>query len=168
MRGNPGGELTDLNFLIGRFINAPLHFGYTRYKGGNGRLDYTPWIDAYVNPLAGNSQLKIPIVVLADNFSASLSEIIVMAIQSMSNGTFIGEHTWGATGQLTENEIYNDGSFALPGFMSVNISSSEFMYLDNKIYEGIGFPPDVSVPFNITALNAGDDPQLDSAINHVQ
>jgi carboxyl-terminal processing protease len=167
-RDNPGGELSDLNFVIGRFITTPLHFGYTRYKSGTGRLDYTPWLNAYVNPEPGSQALQIPIVVLADNFSASLTEIIVMAIHSLKNGIFIGETTWGATGLITSTDIYNDGPFSISGFMSVNISSAEFKNIDNKIYEGIGFPPDLNVPFDISALNAGDDPQLDSAINHIQ
>jgi carboxyl-terminal processing protease len=167
VRGNRGGDLADLNFIIGRFINSPLHFGYTRYKSGNGRLDYTPWIRAYVNPQSGNNQIKVPIVVLADNFSASLSELMVMAVHAMPNGTFIGETTWGATGVLTESDIYNDGSFILQGFMSVNISSCEFIYLDKINYEGRGLTPDVLVKFNLSVLNTGDDPQLDSAINRI-
>ena len=42
-----------------------------------------------------------------------------------------------------------------------------FKYIDGKRYEGIGFPPDVNVPFSAAAIAVGDDPQLDSAINRI-
>jgi len=168
VRGNPGGDLSDLNFIVGRLINNPLHFGYTRFKSGNGRLDYTPWVDALVNPVSANTVIPpVPVIVLADNFSASLSEIVTMAIHTLPNGLFIGENTWGATGSVVTGNLLNDGPFSVPGYISVYMASTEFMYLDSKDYEGIGFPPDVNVPFNQSLLNSGDDIQLDTAINRV-
>ncbi|HEY4785602.1 MAG TPA: S41 family peptidase, partial [Bacteroidales bacterium] len=100
VRGNPGGDLGDLNFFMGHFIEEPLHFGYIQSKSGNGRFDYTPWIKAFVNPHADGHKFEKTIVVLADNYSASLSEALVMAVCSLPNGIFIGENTWGATGPL--------------------------------------------------------------------
>jgi hypothetical protein len=165
VRGNPGGDLSDLNFLVGHLIDKPLHFGYTRYKSGNGRLDYTPWVKAFVQPQPGNKAVNVPVIVLADNFSASLSELITMAISSLPNGVFVGEDTWGATGPITTQEVYNSGQFSIKSFLSVRGSSSIFKYLDDKIYEGIGFPPDFLVPFNKVMLNQGYDQQLEKAIS---
>lgn len=167
VRGNGGGNLSDLNFLVGRLIDKPLHFGYTRSKNGNGRLDYTPWVDAMVNPTADARKITIPIIVLADIFSASMAEIVVMAIHTLPNGTFIGETTWGATGAITGNDVYNAGQFDIPGFLSVYTASTEFKYLDGKNYEEQGFPPGIVVPFDHAALDAGHDPQMDKAISLV-
>jgi C-terminal processing protease CtpA/Prc len=168
VRGNSGGDLSDLNLIVGKMISKPLHFGYTRFKSGNGRLDYTPWVDAFVNPVDADIVIPlVPVIVLADNFSASLAEIMTMAIHSLPNGLFIGETTWGATGSVVAGSLLNDGPFSVPGYISVYMSSSEFKYLDNRNYEGIGFPPDVNVPFNEGLLNSGDDIQLDSAINRL-
>ena len=167
LRGNLGGDLSDLNFFTGKLINKQLHFGYTRYKSGNGRLDYTPWLNANVNPSGSGNLINVPIIVLADNNTASLAELITIAIHSMPTGLFIGENTWGATGAITNNEIYNDGSFNVTGLLSVELESCEFKYLDNKIYEGIGFSPDLLVPFNKQSLDNGDDPQLDTAISKI-
>lgn len=164
VRNNPGGDLSDLNLLVGHLIDKPLHFGFTRYKSGTGRLDYTPWIDAYVNPQDSSKQSMVPIIVLADNFSASLSETVTMAIHTLPTGVFIGENTWGATGPFTDNKIYNDGPFEVGDFMSVQTSSAMFKYLDNKIYEGLGFPPDVLVPFNQAAIDVGRDLQIEKAL----
>lgn len=168
VRNNHGGNLVDLNFLVGRFIDKPLHWGYTRYKSGNGRLAYTPWINANILPQPEGKALNIPLIVLADNYSISLSEAVVMAIHALPTGSFIGERTWGATGPITDNAVYNDGQFNVPNFLSVYTSSAAFKYLDGKIYENKGFPPDIPISFNLTALHSGDDPQLDKAISLIK
>jgi carboxyl-terminal processing protease len=165
MRSNPGGDISDLALVAGRFTGGPMHFGFTRYKAGNGRLDYTPWIDAVVQPQPGAVVVKLPIVIVADRYSASMAEIFTMAMRTLPNCKVVGETTFGATGPFTANGIYNDGSFDVTGFMSVQESSTEFKYIDGKIYEGKGFPPDYPVPYDPAALGALDDPQLDKAIS---
>jgi carboxyl-terminal processing protease len=167
-RDNPGGSVNDLNFLAGQFIDQPLHFGFTRYKSGNGRLDYTPWIDASVLPQPGAHAVTIPVIILADRYSQSMAEITTMALRALPQCKVVGETTFGATGPFAENALYDDGSFQLPGFLSVTTSSVEFKYIDGKIYEGKGFPPDYQVPFNSTALSSGDDPQMDKALSLIE
>jgi hypothetical protein len=169
VRGNGGGDVRDLNFLVGRMISAPLTFGYTRYKNGNGRLDYTPWAPAIVTPQPGAQALNIPIVVLADAYSASLAELTTMAIHTMPNGKFIGETTWGANGPITPagSQTFNGGLFTAANFMEVYTSSSEFKYLNGNIYEGKGFPPDIAVPYNQAALNQGHDVALETAFTYI-
>jgi C-terminal processing protease CtpA/Prc len=164
VRNNPGGEIEDLNFLAGKLVGAPLLFGYSRYKSGDGRLAYTPWIQADVVPPEANKAVTIPITVLADNYSVSLAELFAMVIHTLPNGKVVGETTWGATGPLTDNVVYNDGQFDVGSFLSVYTSSAGFKYADGRRYEGKGFPPDVAVPFDPAALSAGHDPCLEKAL----
>jgi carboxyl-terminal processing protease len=167
-RDNPGGDVSDLDFLGGQFIQQPLHFGYTRYKSGNGRLSYTPWIDTYVHPQVGASVPPLPLIILADRYSASLAEILTMALRVLPGCRIVGEPTFGATGPYTDNVLYDDGPFSIPGYLSVLTSSTEFEYLDGKRYEGKGFPPDYPVAFEAGALASGDDPQMDKALSLVE
>jgi len=168
VRGNGGGDINDLNFLVGRLISSPLKIGYTRYKNGNGRLDYTPWVDASITPQPGARAVTQPVVVLADNFSVSLAELTTMAIHAMPNGKFIGETTWGANGPIAPNKYFNAGQFTAANFLFAYTSSSMFKYIDGNIYEGKGFPPDIAVPFDGRLLSRGDDPSLDAALNLMQ
>ncbi|MGB8194274.1 MAG: S41 family peptidase [Chitinophagaceae bacterium] len=168
VRGNSGGDLSDLNFFGGHFVEQPLHFGYTRYKSGNGRLDYTPWLPSYINPVNGNRKIDIPVVILTDHFSASLSETFTCEITQLPKGISVGEKTWGATGPITLNEVYNDGQFKVGDFMNVQISSAMFKTVDQKIYEGKGMPPMIAVAFNKSMLDAGRDLQLEKAISLIQ
>jgi hypothetical protein len=164
VRENPGGDLADLDFLAGCFITTVVQFAWSRYRNGLQPLDYTPWISAYIHPQAAGRSLSVPIVILADNYSASLSETMIMAIHSLPNGKFVGERTWGATGALREHDLYNAGSFDVTGFMSVRISSAATKFTDEKVYEGVGFPPDISAPFHSTAFSAGRDEALEAAL----
>lgn len=168
VRSNTGGDLADLNFLIGRLIDKPLQFGFTRYRVGVMSGNYTPLLKAFVQPFAKPGKVSEPVVVLADRVSASLSEHVVMAICSLPNGVFIGDTTWGATGVMTANEIYNSGSFQVDSFLSVNMSSCQFYYVENESYEGIGFPPDIYIPFDIGELRKGNDPVLERAIKFLE
>lgn len=168
LRDNPGGDVNDLNFLAGRFAGQPLHFGYTRNKSGNGRLDYTPWIDAIILPQQGAQDVTLPVIILADKYSQSTAEILVMALRTLPNCRVVGETTYGATGPFGANALYDDGPFDVPGFLSVITSSVEFKYIDGKMYEGRGFPPDVPVAFDLQALGAGHDPQLEKALSLVE
>lgn len=167
LRGNQGGDLGDLNFFVGHFIDSPLHFGYTQTKSGNGRLDFTPWIKAYVNPEPDGKKINLPIVILADIYSASMAEAVLMAFKAFPKCTFIGETTWGATGPLVETDVYNAGQFEIYNFFTVTTASCKFKYLDNKIYEGIGFPPDIAISYDENSIINGRDVQLEKAISIV-
>jgi carboxyl-terminal processing protease len=168
VRNNSGGYLSDLNFLTGHFIDTPLQFGYSCYKSGDGRLDFTPWLSAFITPQPGAKAVKCPIVVLVDNFTVSMAEAVAMAVHALPNGTILGETTWGATGPLIAHEVFNSGQFSIPGFLTVYTSSAKFKYIDGKVYETIGFVPDIPIPFNERVLNAGRDPQLEKAIQQIQ
>ena len=182
VRGNGGGETSDLNFLLGRLVSKPLKIGYTKSKSGPGRLDYTPWADAIVKPWYGfPSGFNKPIAVLADGLSASMAELTAMTVKALPNSIFVGDTTWGANGPLTQNSDFNAGSFSFGNlgtnvdygityyYGSVYTSSCMFKYLDNKIYEGKGFPPDYVVKVTPDQIflpdNVVDDPQLNKAIS---
>lgn len=184
VRGNGGGDIADLNFLVGSLISTPLNIGYTRSKNGTGRLDYTPWAPAVVTPRAGATAFTKPIAVLADGESVSMAELTAMSLKRLSNTTVVGDTTWGANGPLTDNNVFNAGSFNF-GNVFTNIetgstsyfgnaytSSTQFKYIDDKIYEGKGFPPDYTIKQTPRTVflpnNYIDDPQLDKAIKLLQ
>ncbi len=167
VRGNGGGEITDLDYLLGSMITKPLTFGYTRSKNGNGRLDYTPWAPAIVTPQPGAVNITVPIVVLADHTSVSMAEMTTMAIKTLPNGKFIGTTTWGANGPLAPLVYYNGGQFTVGSYLSVYTSSSMFKYLDGSIYEGKGVPPDIFAKETNAAYSSGVDLQLNAAISYI-
>ena len=175
LRGNGGGEIADLDYLVGQMVTSQYTFGYTRYKNGVNRLDYSPWAPAVVKPWTGGSvHVTAPIVVLADHLSVSMSELVTMAIKTLPNGKFIGTRTWGANGPLTSSIYFDGGQFTVggaawgaSGYMFVYTSSSTFKYLNGDIYEGVGVPPDIYARETTAAYLNGDDLVLDAAIKYI-
>lgn len=168
IRNNQGGDLTDLNFFAGRLINNPLHFGYTRYKTGNEQLNFSPWIKSFVNPSGNNSIDHLTKIVLSDKYSASMSEMVMLAIKALPSSFVVGDTSWGATGAIVSKELYNSGQFTIGGFMNVIQSSISFKFINNKTYEGIGFPPDYPMAASLTELASGRDKQLEKAISLIK
>jgi carboxyl-terminal processing protease len=168
VRSNGGGDLDDMNFIVGEIVPQSTVFGYTRSKSGNGRLDYTPWADATVTVQNGSAKYAGPIVVLTDQHTVSMAEQTTMALKTLPNTVVIGDTTWGANGPLTTSyDLYDGGQFGFANFGYVFTSSSMFKYVNGEIYEGKGFPPDIFVRINPDSVKAGRDVQLQAAINYL-
>jgi len=170
LRGNGGGYLSDLDLLIGQMIDAKTEIGYTRSKTGDGRLDYSPWIPAYITPAAGVKKVTAPIIVLGDMYSASMAEMTIIAIKTLPNGYFIGEQTWGATGPLIDVEAkFNSGIFKCPPFFEqVTMSSHAFKDKNGKQHENAGLKPIIEAKHDQQSLNSGKDTQLEKAIKLIR
>jgi hypothetical protein len=170
LRGNPGGSVPDLDFLIGRLITSPGHFSYTRTKNGSGRLDYTPWVKGYVHPQPGGVNFTKPIAVLVDNNSVSMAEMTTMAVKNIfSNVTVVGLKTWGGTGQIPPNDTrYLGGQFTAANFVKVYMAGVELRDKNMVCFENKGITPDIIIPYDANAVNTRHaDVQLDKAINAV-
>ena len=171
VRGNQGGDVPDLNFLVGRLVDKPYAYGQYRAKEGAGRLDYLPWVESTVFPPAGSKAFTKPVVVLADMISISMAEATAMAVRALpgGNGRVVGERTFGAMAPLGPgSSFYNAGAFSTPFIKKVSTAVMMFRYKDGVVYEGLGFPPDVAAPYDAAALKAGKDTQLEIAIAQIR
>jgi carboxyl-terminal processing protease len=169
LRGNPGGQVADLDFLVGRLITSPGHFSYTRIKNGNGRLDFTPWVKGYVNPQPGGTNFTKPITVLVDNYSVSMSEMTSIAIKNIfPDSKLIGETTWGGTGQIpSDDSRYLGGQFIAANFVKVYMAGVEFRDKNLVSYENKGIVPDIKIAYDPEAMKSNIDVQLEKAIEYL-
>jgi carboxyl-terminal processing protease len=174
VRENGGGEITGLNYLLGKMVTKPVTYAYTHAKNGNGRLDYTAWAPAILTPQSGAVNVTQPIVVLADHISASMAEMTALAVMALPNGRFVGTTTWGATGPLIPNVYLNGGQFTIGsanfgnnGYMFVYTSSAALKSSEGQVLEGKGVRPDRWVPETAAAYRAGVDAQLEAAVREI-
>ncbi|MBB6130749.1 S41 family peptidase [Mucilaginibacter lappiensis] len=165
LRDNTGGDLQDLNFLVGQFISSPLQYGSSRYKSNNNPFDHTPWMPALITPAPGSKKFTKKIVVLVNMHSISMAELTTMALKALPNTVVIGERTYGANGLLTNEEDLNDGSFNVGDFANIQMASALFKFKDNQVYEGVGFPPDIQVSYNESQVGIYVDKQFEKAIS---
>lgn len=170
VRGNGGGSLSDLSSVLGRFVKEPLKVFYTRKKSGTGRLDYTPYTPEYLYPLDYKRELDIPVVVLADMHSVSMAEMTTMAVLALpkGNGVFIGEQTWGGTGNLSPYFDMTYGGQFINTMLDVYTCMSNLVDANGVSHEGKGIKPTIEVPLDVEALlQQHTDNQLEYAINYI-
>jgi hypothetical protein len=168
LRQNGGGLADEVTLIAGNFIDKELLVGQSRYKYGSNRNEFGPWIPQkiYPNPDGYN---PLPLVVLCDGFTISAAERITMALSLLPQVTVVGETTFGAQSALFTGREGRDaayaGGFVLPNNWIVRTAVEVHRFANGNLYEGIGFPPDVAVPFDINLFKTtGRDNQLERAL----
>ena len=79
----------------------------------------------------------VPIVVLVDGFTASASEVMAGALQSLGRAALVGARTFGK-GAVGRN-------FALPDGGALMLTVAHYTVASGKVIEGKGIEPDVKV-----------------------
>lgn len=168
VRENGGGSTADFDYIVSPFLETRTIFGYTRSKNGLGRLDYAPWAPIETAPKkVFNRSLDIPIVILVDLHSVSMSEMSSLALRRTPKGHIIGERTWGGHGPLDSYFDANyTGSFDVGANKIISVYTSTWMGVDSEknCYEGVGIKPDIEVLSDMEAMKSGIDNQLERAI----
>ncbi len=150
LRSNPGGNLSAVNEIARQILPKGL-IVYTESKDGQ-REDYS---------CDGLHELKIPLVVLTNENSASASEILAGAVKDYKIGTLVGETTFGKG--IVQRII------SLGDDTAVKLTISEYFTPNGINIHGIGIVPDVEVPFDMEAYTAdGTDSQLNKGIEVIE
>ncbi|WP_407481585.1 S41 family peptidase [Elizabethkingia meningoseptica] len=157
LRGNGGGNVMDARFFVDRLITKKAIFSYQRTKEGNGRFNYTPWIPAETKPHQFGIPSDIPIVVLTDRGSASMSEMTTLMLKSQGNQVIsIGDYSAGATAGLAAADDFNGGIQGVSGgVMYLYMPLMAMKNAKGEIVEGVGIKPDIYVsPPSDAEINA--------------
>lgn len=172
LRFNPGGFADEVPLFVGNFTEKELLLGHSRYKYGNNRNEFGPWIPVKIFP-SSIGYNPLPVVVLCDGFSISAAERTTMAFSLLPQVTVLGDRTFGAhapllTGSKEARDITYAGQFILPNGWEVTTGVEVFRHADGNVYEGIGFPPDAVVPFDVNLFKTtGRDNQLEQALQRL-
>lgn len=144
LRSNPGGNLSTV-CDIARMILPKGLIVYTEDKYGK-REEYT---------CDGANQIKVPLVVLTNGYSASASEILAGAVKDYGIGTLVGTTTYGK-GIVQKVINLSDGS-------AVKLTVSNYSTPNGNNIHKIGIDPDVEVEFDAEQYKNGVDNQLEKA-----
>ncbi|HAY3540984.1 S41 family peptidase [Elizabethkingia anophelis] len=148
VRGNGGGAVIDFRYFVERFVTKNTVWGYQRTKEGNGQFNYTPWIPMQAKPHQFGIPVNIPIAILTDKGSYSMSEMSTMMLKSQGSQVIsVGDFSAGATAGLTPNsDEFNGGSQDLIAkVMQFYMPVMATKDMNGQVIEGIGVKPDILV-----------------------
>ena len=127
VRNNPGGLLESAVDVISEFLDGGLIL--YQVDGSGNRKNITAH--------EGGTATQIPLVILANEFSASASEILVGALQDHKRAVVVGNTTFGKGSVGIFRMLSNGGG--------LSITISRFFTPSGRIIEGEGLEPDFLV-----------------------
>jgi hypothetical protein len=154
VRNNGGGYLTNVETLVGRFIDERIYAGSIQHKTGKGHNEFSEPFKYYFEPARGRVHYNKPIVVLANRGSFSATNNFVSIMKSLPNVTVVGDTTGGGCGLPFTSE--------LPNGWSVRFSAAPITGPDGKLTE-FGVEPDVKVDMTEADMAQGKDTILETA-----
>ncbi|MBP6890226.1 MAG: S41 family peptidase [Veillonella sp.] len=144
LRNNPGGLLTaardvsDYILPAGPIVTVKDRSGHTESYDSQGL------------------EKQIPLVVLINKGSASASEIVAGAVQDEKAGTIIGTNSYGkGTVQVVLNNLGDQG---------IKVTIAKYHTPNDRVIDGIGIKPDITIELPKGASSEADDTQLQKAI----
>ena len=177
VRSNPGGLTNDGKYVLGSLLpKGDLQYGWSRMKRGVGRYDYSPMLPMNMFTMEEDHEVvdDVPVAVLANSYSVSMSEMTSLSSKRMENARLIGRRTFGGLCSLTSNADFESN---YTGHIGVKGKTPVYVYLpaiaifdmDKHALEGIGVEPDIEVGLDteMFALK-GIDAQLERALEYVR
>lgn len=154
VRANDGGWDPVSLGIASRFEGPRTLAWSERERAGPAHDDFGPWTDVFVE--ASSDAFAGPVVLLTSGGTFSAGESFVLAMRERPGVTVLGERTSGHLSDLFD--------LRLPNGWHATYSGEQLRAADGEIYEARGVPPDVEVPLDAAALEAGTDRMLDAAL----
>ena len=159
IRDNSGGELTNVETLVGRFIDCPTLVGYISHKTGPGHDDFsTPYPIEYLPAEEGRIRWGKPIVLLTNRSTFSAANNLASIMKHLPGVTVIGATTGGGSGMPYSSE--------LPNGWGVRFSACSVLDALGQSTES-GVTPHIAVDMTNADAMRGRDTILDAAISYL-
>jgi carboxyl-terminal processing protease len=146
LRGNSGGRIDVGTRLLGDFLPNGTAIYQELDRGGATSTHST----------RGTSQYDLPLVVLVDGGTASMSEIFASALQEHGAATIVGTNT---AGSVAAAQV-----FGLPDGSALQVTVFQIEAADGKPLNNVGVVPDAVVGTGDADVASGTDPVLDRAV----
>lgn len=158
VRNNGGGNLTNINPFVSRFISEEIVGGYIRHKTGPAHQDFSdPYPIRYKPAPSPHISWNRPVIILTNRSTFSAANDFVSVMKSLTQATVIGARTGGGGGMPM--------TYTLPIGWSVRLSVSPVSDAMGKSIES-GIEPTEGYEVHAMAeeLAAGKDAILDEAL----
>lgn len=162
VRDNGGGNMTNVETLVRRFITGRTLAGYTVHKTGPGHGDFAePYAYYYDAADAGRVRWLKPVVVLCNRSTFSAANNFVSVMRLLPTVTIVGATTGGGSGMPMSSE--------LPCGWSIRFSACSFLDAQgNSTEAGVNPSQGCAVDLDPAQAAMGHDSMLDKAIAVIQ
>ena len=159
IRDNGGGNISEVETFVARFIDHTITAGYIQHKTGPGHNDFSEPYAFYYDPAEeGRIRWDKPVVVLTNRSTFSAANNFASIMATLPQVTLIGDCTGGGSGMPFTSEI--------PCGWSIRFSASPVYDPDMRLTEH-GVEPDIHVDLDPEAALEGHDTILDRAIEYL-
>lgn len=161
LRDNGGGNMTNVETLVRRFITERTLVGYISHKTGPGHDEFSEPRAFYYDPAeSGRIMWGKPVVILTNRSTFSAANNFVSIMRLLPRVTIIGDVTGGGSGMPFSSEI--------PCGWSVRFSACSVLDTEGNVTEdGVHPTEGFDIDMDLTATLEGKDTILDAAISHL-
>lgn len=161
VRDNGGGNLTNVEPLVNRFIQKRILAGYIIHKTGPGHNDFDKPFAYYIDPVGtGHISWSKPVVVLTNRSTFSAANNFVSIMKLIPGITIIGSTTGGGSGMPYSSE--------LPNGWGIRFSACSILDAEGKTTEfGVEPTDGFAIDMDKIDIENGHDTILDRAISHI-
>ena len=152
LRGNPGGYLDSAVDIASMFLPKGTAIVTEDYKGNRENI-------VHRSNGAGGVGENVRVVLLIDQGSASASEILAGALQDAERATLIGTRSFGK-GSVQELLDLGGGS--------LKVTVARWLTPNGKSISDGGLAPNIEVDRTLENVEAGQDPQMERAIEFLR
>lgn len=158
MKQNPSGLILDLRGNGGGYLETAIDVASQFIGDGEVMIeDFGDGRQDHFKAKRGGLATEIPLVVLINEGSASASEIVAGAVQDRQRGYLVGTTSFGKGSVQTYSELKN-------GQGAVRITIARWLTPNGRQINEVGLTPDFIVELTPEDFDAGQDPQLDKAV----
>ena len=157
IRDNGGGDISNVEMLVRRFIDKRILAGYISHKSGPGHNDFSEPYAFYYDPAEqGRITWFKPIVVLTNRSTYSSANNFTAIMKELPLATLVGDCTGGGSGMPFSSEI--------PCGWSIRFSGSPIYNAKMELCEN-GVEPDIYIDLDPELAKQGIDTMLEKAID---
>lgn len=161
VRDNGGGDMTNVETLVRRFIDCRTLAGYISHKTGKGHNDFSEPYPYYYEPAdAGRVMWGKPVVILTNRSTYSAANNFVSVMKSLPSVTVIGATTGGGSGMPFSSEIPCGWTIR---FSACSVLDAHGHSTENGVEPSAG----CAVDMELEATLDGHDTILDFAISYL-
>ena len=157
VRDNGGGDMTNVERLVSRFLSEEICAGYISHKTGPGHKDFSEPFAYYYSPAENHVRWLKPVIVLTNRSTFSAANNFVSVMKNLPNVAIVGSVTGGGSGMPFSSE--------LPCGWAVRFSGSPVYDADMHLTEhGVAPTPGGEIDMDTDLATKGIDTILEFAI----